>query len=64
MGWNTIYNLKSDLFKDIPENEYMYLVTVFTLLIALNRLLRQITNICFGTQKNNFTEPTHPEKVT
>jgi glutamine amidotransferase len=26
MGWNTIYNLKSDLFKDIAEKEYMYLV--------------------------------------
>ncbi|QDO94996.1 imidazole glycerol phosphate synthase subunit HisH [Formosa sediminum] len=26
MGWNTISNLKSDLFKDIPEDSYMYLV--------------------------------------
>ena len=26
MGWNTIYNLKSDLFKGIREKEYMYLV--------------------------------------
>jgi glutamine amidotransferase len=26
MGWNQIYNLKSDLFKGIAENEYMYLV--------------------------------------
>ncbi|CAL2085784.1 imidazole glycerol phosphate synthase subunit HisH [Tenacibaculum sp. 190524A05c] len=26
MGWNTISNLKSDLFKGIKENEYMYLV--------------------------------------
>ena len=26
MGWNNIYNLKSDLFKGISENEYMYLV--------------------------------------
>jgi glutamine amidotransferase len=29
MGWNTIYNLKSDLFKGISENEYMYLVHSF-----------------------------------
>ena len=29
MGWNTIYNLKSDLFKGITENEYMYLVHSF-----------------------------------
>ncbi|MDW5288424.1 imidazole glycerol phosphate synthase subunit HisH [Formosa sp. PL04] len=26
MGWNTITDLKSYLFKDIPENSYMYLV--------------------------------------
>ena len=26
MGWNTISNLKTDLFKDISENEFMYLV--------------------------------------
>ena len=26
MGWNTIKNLKSDLFKGINENDYMYLV--------------------------------------
>ena len=26
MGWNVIKDLKTDLFKDIKENEYMYLV--------------------------------------
>jgi imidazole glycerol-phosphate synthase subunit HisH len=26
MGWNTIHNLKSDLFKGIHEGDYMYLV--------------------------------------
>jgi glutamine amidotransferase len=26
MGWNTIFNLKGDLFKNIPENAHMYLV--------------------------------------
>ena len=29
MGWNQIYNLKSDLFAAIPENEFMYLVHSF-----------------------------------
>ena len=29
MGWNQIYNLKSDLFASIPENEFMYLVHSF-----------------------------------
>ena len=26
IGWNQIYDLKSDLFKNIPEQSYMYLV--------------------------------------
>jgi imidazole glycerol-phosphate synthase subunit HisH len=29
MGWNTIYNLQSDLFQNIPEQEYVYLVHSF-----------------------------------
>ncbi|WP_428233064.1 imidazole glycerol phosphate synthase subunit HisH [Flavobacterium sp.] len=29
MGWNQIYDLKSDLFKGISENEFMYLVHSF-----------------------------------
>ena len=29
MGWNTIYNLNSNLFEGISENEYMYLVHSF-----------------------------------
>ena len=29
MGWNQIYNLKSELFRGISENEYMYLVHSF-----------------------------------
>ena len=29
MGWNQIYNLKSELFREISENEYMYLVHSF-----------------------------------
>ena len=29
MGWNTIRNLKSDLFKNINEGSYMYLVHSF-----------------------------------
>lgn len=29
MGWNDIYNLKSDLFKGIKEREFMYLVHSF-----------------------------------
>mgnify|MGYP000402636825 CR=1 FL=1 len=26
IGWNTLYNLKTNLFKSVPENGYMYFV--------------------------------------
>jgi glutamine amidotransferase len=26
MGWNTIYNLKTNLFRDVAENEHVYFV--------------------------------------
>lgn len=29
MGWNQIYDLKTDLFKGVSENEFMYLVHSF-----------------------------------
>ncbi|NNE31185.1 MAG: imidazole glycerol phosphate synthase subunit HisH [Winogradskyella sp.] len=29
MGWNTVKNLKTDLFKNIKDNDYMYLVHSF-----------------------------------
>jgi glutamine amidotransferase len=29
MGWNVIFDLKSELFKGIKENEFMYLVHSF-----------------------------------
>ena len=65
MGWNTIYNLKSDLFLGIPENEYMYLVHSFYAPKCLETLA--FTNYekeySSALQKNNFYGVQfHPEK--
>jgi glutamine amidotransferase len=65
MGWNTIYNLKSDLFKDIKESEYMYLVHSF---YAENSEETTATTnyqleYASALQKNNFYGVQfHPEK--
>ena len=65
MGWNTIYNLKSDLFKDISENEYMYLVHSFyapdcSESIATTNYEQEYAS---ALQKNNFYGTQfHPEK--
>lgn len=65
MGWNTISNLKSDLFKGISENEYMYLVHSF----YAEKCSEQIATTNYGIeyasalQKDNFYGVQfHPEK--
>jgi len=65
MGWNTIYNLKSDLFQGITENEYMYLVHSFYAPICSETIA--VTNYemeySSALQKNNFYGVQfHPEK--
>ncbi|MSP85768.1 MAG: imidazole glycerol phosphate synthase subunit HisH, partial [Flavobacteriaceae bacterium] len=65
MGWNTIYNLKSDLFNGISENEFMYLVHSFYVPNSENTIA--LTNYeveyCSALQKNNFYGVQfHPEK--
>jgi len=65
MGWNQIYNLKSDLFIDIPENEFMYLVHSFyapncTEAIATTNYELEYAS---ALQKDNFYGTQfHPEK--
>ena len=65
MGWNTIYNLKSDLFKNISEDEYMYLVHSFYApdcveSIATTNYEQEYAS---ALQKNNFYGTQfHPEK--
>ena len=65
MGWNTIFNLKSELFEDVNENEFMYLVHSFyvpnTDLAIANTNYED--NYASALQKNNFYGVQfHPEK--
>lgn len=65
MGWNQIYDLKSDLFKGIAENEFMYLVHSFYApncdeAIAITDYELEYAS---ALQKNNFYGTQfHPEK--
>ena len=65
MGWNTIYNLKSPLFQDIKEHEFMYLVHSFyapkcsEMIATTNYEMEYATAL----QKDNFYGVQfHPEK--
>ena len=66
MGWNTIGNLKSNLFKGINEDEYMYLVHSY----YAENVQRSNCNTNYETKyasghctKNNFYGVQfHPEK--
>lgn len=65
MGWNTIFNLKSKLFENINENEFMYLVHSFyvpnTDLTIANTNYE--VNYASALQKDNFYGVQfHPEK--
>lgn len=65
MGWNTIYNLKSDLFKDIAENEYMYLVHSFYAPICAETISTTNYEVEYSSalENNNFYGTQfHPEK--
>jgi glutamine amidotransferase len=65
MGWNTIYNLKSDLFKGIAENEYMYLVHSFYAPLCKEAIATTNYEVEYASalQKNNFYGTQfHPEK--
>jgi glutamine amidotransferase len=65
MGWNTIYNLKSDLFKDISEDEYMYLVHSFYAPNCAESIATTNYEVEYASalRKNNFYGTQfHPEK--
>ena len=65
MGWNVITDLKSDLFKDIKEKDFMYLVHSY---YAENNDFSIATTdyelpYASALQKNNFYGVQfHPEK--
>lgn len=65
MGWNTIYNLKSDLFKSIAENEYMYLVHSFYAPLCKETIATTNYELEYSSalEKDNFFGTQfHPEK--
>ena len=65
MGWNTIYNLKSDLFKEISENEYMYLVHSFYAPLCVETIATTNYELEYSSalENNNFYGTQfHPEK--
>ena len=65
MGWNTIFNLKSKLFENISENEFMYLVHSFYVPntdLAIASTNYEV-NYASALQKDNFYGVQfHPEK--
>lgn len=65
IGWNTIFNYRSELFKGIKEKEYMYFVHSY----YVERCNETIASTNYGIeyssaiQKNNFyAVQFHPEK--
>ncbi|MDX6189141.1 imidazole glycerol phosphate synthase subunit HisH [Flavobacterium sp. Fl-318] len=65
MGWNQIYNLKSDLFREIPENEFMYLVHSFYAPSCPEAIATTHYDVEYASalHKNNFYGTQfHPEK--
>lgn len=65
MGWNVIYNLKSDLFKGIKEKEFMYLVHSFYAENCKEAIATTDYEIEYASalQKDNFYGVQfHPEK--
>ena len=65
MGWNTITNLKTDLFKNTEENEYMYLVHSYYAPKCAEMIASTDYEFEYSSalQKNNFYGVQfHPEK--
>ena len=65
MGWNTISNLKSDLFKNITEDEYTYFVHSFYVPKNEYTIAEAEYELVFAAaiQKDNFyATQFHPEK--
>ena len=65
IGWNQIAKLKSDLFENIAENEYMYLVHSYYVPVCKETIATSTYGIEYSTalQKDNFFGVQfHPEK--
>lgn len=65
IGWNTIFNLKSELLSGLNENEFMYFVHSFYVPLASETIATANYGINYSAalQKNNFYGcQFHPEK--
>jgi glutamine amidotransferase len=65
MGWNTITELKSPLFKGVKENDYMYLIHSYYAKCSEAAVAKTNYEIPYASalQKNNFYGVQfHPEK--
>lgn len=65
MGWNNIYELKTNLYNGIKENEYMYFVHSYYAEVSEYTIAKTNygTEFSSSLQKNNFyAVQFHPEK--
>jgi glutamine amidotransferase len=65
MGWNNVYNLKSNLFKGIAENEYMYLVHSFYAPLCAETIATTNYELEYSSALENdnfYGTQFHPEK--
>ena len=65
MGWNTIYNLKSNLFTGIKNNAYMYLVHSYYAELCEETIAQTNYGVTYSSalKKDNFYGVQfHPEK--
>ena len=62
MGWNSIYNMKSKLFKGIADNEFVYFVHSYYAQLC-NSTIDYIEKYSAALNKDNFyATQFHPEK--
>lgn len=65
IGWNNIYNLKSDLFKDVPENSYCYCVHGYHAAIGKDTIATTDYTLEYSSalhRDNFYGVQFHPEK--
>jgi imidazole glycerol-phosphate synthase subunit HisH len=65
IGWNDIYDLKTDLFKSLPQNSYCYFVHGYYAALGEHTIAtaNYILSYSAGLHKNNFYGVQfHPEK--
>lgn len=65
IGWNTIYDLKTNLYKGIKEDEYMYFVHSYYAELGQHTIAKTTHGLEYSSslQKNNFYGAQfHPEK--